>query len=317
MTRRYLLTLSLSFVALTATALLIQGQEKKQPAPPARPSVDSIYHLGPDSQRKSDIPHGLLSEKKTYRSNIFKHTERDYWVYIPANVDKSKPLRVMVFQDGNNYANPNGPVRITNVFDNLMHRKELPPIVGIFIMPGVPLDNDGNRVTDRIKTNAQRSLEYDTLSAKYADFLEKEMLPKVEKESEIKLTTKPEERAICGISSGGICAFTVAWERPDLFRKVLSHVGSFTNIREGHLYPDLIRKSQGSPKPIRVFLQGGLNDLDNRAGNWPLANQEMAAALKFAKYDYRFEFGTGGHSLAHGAAIMPESLKWLWREDSR
>ncbi|MBL8823831.1 MAG: esterase family protein [Planctomycetia bacterium] len=316
MAKRYLLSLFLSFVVLATIALLGNAQEKKQSALP-RPSVDSIYQLGQDSQRKSDVPHGSLSEKKTYRSNIFKPTDRDYWVYIPANADKSKPHRVMVFQDGNNYANPNGPVRITNVFDNLMHRKELPPIVGIFIMPGVPLDNDGNRVTDRIKTNAQRSLEYDTLSAKYADFLEKEMLPKVEKEYEIKLTTKPEERAICGISSGGICAFTVAWERPDLFRKVLSHVGSFTNIREGHLYPDLIRKSQGSPKPIRVFLQGGLNDLDNRAGNWPLANQEMAAALKFAKYDYRFEFGTGGHSLAHGAAIMPESLKWLWREDSR
>lgn len=304
------------FLALFSLVSGAIAQEKKQSSPP-RPSPDAAYQLGPDSLRKSDVPHGSLSEKKSFRSTTFKNTERDYWVYVPAHVDKTKPLRVMVFQDGNNYANPNGPVRITNVFDNLIHRKELPPIVGIFIMPGVPLDNDGNRVTDRQKSNAQRSLEYDTLSPRYAEFLEKEMLPRVEKEHDIKLTTKPEERAICGISSGGICAFTVAWERPDLFRKVLSHVGSFTNIRGGHVYPDLIRKTQGSPKPLRVFLQGGLNDLDNRAGNWPLANQEMAAALKFARYDYRFEFGTGGHSLAHGAAIMPESLKWLWREESK
>src|SRR5215813_7580413 len=84
-----------------------------------------------------------------------------------------------------------------------------------------------------------------------------------------------------GISSGGICAFTAAWERPDLFSKVLSHVGSFTNIRGGDVYPGMIRKTER--KPIRVFLQDGSNDLDNEHGSWPLANQQMAAALKYAK----------------------------------
>ena len=128
---------------------------------------------------------------------------------------------------------------------------------------------------------------------------------------EIQSDRRPDGRAICGISSGGICSWTVAWERPDQFRKVLSHVGSFTNIRGGHVYPALIRKTEHTP--IRVFLQDGANDLDNLHGNWPLANQEMAAALKFAGYDYKFEFGHEGHNGKHGGSILPESLRWLWR----
>ena len=119
-------------------------------------------------------------------------------------------------------------------------------------------------------------------------------------------------RDSCGASSGGICAWTVAWERPDQFQKVVSHVGSFTNIRGGHVYPALIRKTER--KPLRVFLQDGKNDLDNLHGSWPLANQQMAAALSFMKYDYRFVFGNGGHNYIHGGAIFPETLRWLWRD---
>jgi enterochelin esterase family protein len=137
-----------------------------------------------------------------------------------------------------------------------------------------------------------------------------EILPEVA--IEYNLTTDPNGRALCGISSGGICAFTAAWERPEAFGKVLSQVGSFTNIRGGHVYPSLIRKTER--KPIRVFLQDGSHDLDNMHGNWPLANQEMAAALKFAGYDYKFEFGDGGHNGKHGGAILPDSLRWLWRD---
>lgn len=127
------------------------------------------------------------------------------------------------------------------------------------------------------------------------------------------LSDDPNHRAICGISSGGICAFTAAWQRPDAFRKVLSHVGSFTNIRGGNVYPALIRKTE--PKPIRVFLQDGENDLDNEHGNWWLSNLQMDAALKFAKYDYKFVGGEGGHNGKHGGAILPESLVWLWNDD--
>ena len=131
-------------------------------------------------------------------------------------------------------------------------------------------------------------------------------------EKHYRITRDPEGRAICGSSSGGICSFTVAWERPDQFRKVLSTIGSFTNIRGGHVYPSLIRKTER--KPLRVFLQDGSNDLDNNFGNWPLANQQMAAALKFMGYDYRFEFGDGGHTSKHGGSLLPEALRWLWRD---
>ena len=162
------------------------------------------------------------------------------------------------------------------------------------------------------RPRSNRSFEYDTLSDQYARFLLEEILPDVGKS--YKLTDNPDQRAICGLSSGGICAWTVAWERPDAFRKVLSQIGSFTNIRGGHVYHALIRKTE--KKPIRVFLQDGSNDLDNAHGNWPLANQEMAAALKFAKYDYRFEFGDGGHTPKHGGALLPDALRWLWRPEA-
>jgi enterochelin esterase family protein len=136
-----------------------------------------------------------------------------------------------------------------------------------------------------------------------------ELLPEVGKT--YNLSQEPSNRGICGASSGGIAAFTVAWERPDQFRKVISHIGSFTNIRGGYVYPSLIR--QAAVRPIRVFLQDGSNDLDNQFGNWPLANQGMAAALKFRGYDYRFEYGDGAHTHKHGGALMPDALRWLWR----
>ncbi len=140
-----------------------------------------------------------------------------------------------------------------------------------------------------------------------------EILPEVAQK--YNLTTDPDQRAICGASSGGICAFTVAWERPDYFHKVVSHIGSFTNIRGGHVYPALIRRAP--KKPLRVFLQDGSSDLDNQFGNWPLANQEMAAALKFKKYDYKFEFGTEAHNGKHGGAIFPDTMRWLWRTEDK
>ncbi len=263
------------------------------------------YQLGPDSQEQPDVPHGKVS-KHSWTSKIFPGTVRDYWVYVPAQYDPKEPACVMVFQDGGAYVNVKGQFRVPIVFDNLIHKKEMPVTIGIFINPGtVPASAKDQ------KPRSNRSFEYDTLSDQYARFLEKEILPEVGQN--FKLRQDAAGRAICGISSGGICAFTVAWERPDLFSKVLSHVGSFTDIRGGHVYPALIRKTER--KPIRVFLQDGSHDLDNRFGNWPLANQQMAAALKFAGYDYRFEYGDGGHNGKHGGAILPDSLRWLWRAD--
>ena len=262
------------------------------------------YQLGPDSQRQEGVPQGKVT-KHSWTSKVFDGTVRDYWVYVPAQYDAAKPACVMVFQDGGNYAKEDGQFRVPIVFDNLIHKKEMPVTIGIFINPGVFPSAKSDE-----KPRPNRSFEYDTLSDQYARFLLEEILPEVGKE--YNLTKDAAGRAICGISSGGICAWTVAWERPDEFSKVLSHVGSFTNIRGGHAYQALIRKTK--PKPIRVFLQDGSGDLDNEHGNWPLANQEMAASLKFAKYDYRFEYGTGGHNGKHGGAILPESLRWLWRD---
>ncbi len=265
------------------------------------------YKLGPDSEPQDGVPQGKIIPGKWTSDKTFPGTERDYWIYVPAQYDGSQPAALMVFQDGGTYQNPKGQFRATVVFDNLIQKKEMPVTIGVFLNPGtIPPAEAGQ------KPRSNRSFEYDSLGDLYARFLIDECLPGLAKQHELKISDDPNQRAICGISSGGICAWTVAWERPDSFRKVLSHVGSFTNIRGGHVCHALIRKTER--KPIRVFLQEGSNDLDNLHGNWPLANQEMAAALKFAGYDYRFEYGDGGHNGKHGGAILPESLKWLWRE---
>ena len=268
---------------------------------------DEEYKPGPDSMRQEGVPRGTVT-KSDWRSKVFPGTVRDYWVYVPAQYDGTKPACVMVFQDGQGYVNvgENRDFRVPVVFDNLIHKGEMPVTIGIFINSGRLVDPPPKDP----KAASNRNLEYDSLSDRYARFLLEEILPEVGKR--YKLTDDPECRAICGMSSGGICAFTVAWQRPDAFRKVLSHVGSFTNIRGGHVYPSLIRSTPN--KPIRVFLQGGSNDLDNQYGNWWLANQQMAAALKFKQYDYKFVGGTGKHSGKHGGAILPDSLRWLWRE---
>jgi enterochelin esterase family protein len=269
------------------------------------PAADD-YVLGPDSYPQPGVPKGKITQFKWDKSEVYPGTTRDCWVYVPAQYDGTTPACVMVFQDGGNYINEKGQFRVPIVFDNLIHKKEMPVTVGIFVNPGVfpdKLDKAG-------KARSNRSFEYDTLSDQYARFLEKEILPEVGKS--VKLRDDAAGRAIGGISSGGICAFTAAWERPDLFSKVLSHVGSFTNIRGGDVYPGVIRKSQR--KPIRVFLQDGSGDLDNEHGSWPLGNLQMAAALRYMGYDYKFVYGDGAHNGKHGGVILPDSLRWLWRD---
>jgi enterochelin esterase-like enzyme len=260
------------------------------------------YETHPDSRERADVPKGAVKQMPPWQSKIFEGTRRDWWVYVPAQYRPENPAAVMVFQDG---AGPKDYV--PTVFDNLIARGDIPVMVGIFINPGIRADGGANR-----------SFEYDTLSDQYARFLLEEILPEVEKT--VKLRHDPASRAISGASSGGICSFTVAWERPNEFSKVLSWIGSFTNIaagktlREGgHNYEAMVRKTLPR-KPIRVFLQDGENDLDNANGNWPLANQTLAKSLAFAGYDYKFEFGHGFHSNRHGRAILPDSLRWLWRD---
>ena len=260
-----------------------------------------VYETPPDGREQTGVPKGTVKQMPPWESRIFSGTKRDWWIYVPSQYKPDTPAAVMVFQDGAG-AKDFVPV----VFDNLIAKRDMPVTVGIFIQPGAFADGKSNR-----------SFEYDTLSDQYARFLLEEILPETEKS--VKLRHDAASRAIAGASSGGICAFTVAWERPDEFSKVLSWIGSFTNLaygkttREGgHNYPALIRRTPR--KPIRVFLQDGANDLDNAAGNWPLANQAMARSLAFARYDYRFEFGQGFHSNRHGRALLPDSLRWLWRD---
>ncbi|WP_145380693.1 alpha/beta hydrolase-fold protein [Symmachiella dynata] len=268
-------------------------------------AAEEEYKLGPDSMVQEGVPQGTVTRGTWTSDKVFPGTVRDYWVYVPKQYDPQKPACVMVFQDGKWYVNTEQQFRVPTVFDNLIHKGEMPVTIGIFLNPGTfPAEKPDE------KPESNRSFEYDTLSDQYARFLLEEILPAVGKD--YNLTDDPNGRAICGISSGGICAWTVAWERPDAFRKVLSHVGSFTNIRGGHDYQAQIRKTD--PKPIRIFLQDGEGDLDNIHGNWPLANQQMAKSLAFKEYDYKFVYGTGGHNGKHGGAILPESLRWLWRD---
>ncbi len=282
-------------------------------------AADATYAPGPDAQRVAGVPQGTVTAG-TWHSTVFPDTMRQYWVYVPKQYDGSAPAAVMVFQDGHAYLDEHGDFRAPIVFDNLIQQGAMPVTVGIFLNPG----QNGGKLPEKPGWGGgnNRSFEYDTLSDQYARFLVDEILPEVGKT--VKLTADARNRAICGISSGGICAFTVAWQRPEVFSKVLSHVGSFTDIASGktrieggHNYPSLIRKAKQFDhlvKPIRVFLQDGEKDLDNEHGNWFLANQEMAAALKWAGYDYKSEWGTEGHNGKHGGAIMPDSLRWLWRD---
>lgn len=291
--------------ALLGLALLLAASVSN-----AHGAEPTKYELPDESrQRKDDVPRGKVESFEFADSKVFPGTRRTVWVYQPAQYNPAEPCRLMVFQDGHAYVGEEGQFRVPVVFDNLMASSELPPIVGVFINPG----HKGDAIPKDAWKSSNRSVEYDTLSDDYAKFLIDDLLPVIEQKTPV--SHDPDQRAICGISSGGICAFTVAWERPDSFRKVLSHVGSFTNIRGGHVYPSLVRKTD--PKPLRVALQANQFDLDNQFGNWFLANQEMAAALKFRGYDYQLENGLGEHNGEFGGSILPAQLRWLWRDEHK
>lgn len=266
------------------------------------------YKPGPDAERQEAVPHGEVRKMEPFASStVFAGTTHEWQVYVPKQYDAAKAACVMIFFDGGGFAKVDGASRVPVVFDNLIAKKEMPVTIGVFVDPGV-----FKATQPGAKDRSNRSFEYDSLGDANARFILDELMPLVAKD--YNLTKDPAGWAVCGLSSGGIAAFTLAWERPDRVRKVVSWIGSFTNIRGGYVYPAEIRKTKDKPKPIRVFLQDGANDLDNLHGNWPLSNQEMAAALKFAGYDYKFEFGDGGHSPKHGGSIFPDTLRWLWRD---
>ena len=269
------------------------------------------YKPGPDAEPREDVPHGEVRRMAPFtESAVFPGTTHEWQIYVPKQYDAAKPACVMIFFDGGGYANVGGPTRVPVVFDNLIAKKEMPVTIAVFTDPG-----NFKATQAGAKDRSNRSFEYDSLGDANARFIIDELMPVVAKD--FNLTKDPAGWAAAGMSSGGIAAFTLAWERPDRVRKVVSWIGSFTNIRGGFVYPAEIRKTKEKPKPLRVFLQEGSNDLDNLHGNWPLSNQDMAAALKFAGYDHQFVLGTGGHSPKHGGSIFPDTLRWLWRDFPR
>lgn len=260
------------------------------------------YPLNADSQRTPGVPEGKLTGPFPLSSEIFPGTQRNYWVYVPAQYDPQKPACSIVVQDGLRRAQE---WHLPEVIDNLVHKKEIPALVGIFVEPGV---------VPALKPEAQprfnRSFEYDSMGVRYARFLIEELIPEVSKS--YALSTDPNDRALAGASSGGICAFNAAWERPDAFRRVLSTIGTYVGLRGGNQFSTLVRKSE--PKPLRIFLQDGDKDLNIYGGDWWIANQDMLSALTYAGYDVHHAWGKGGHDGQHAAAIMPDALRWLWRD---
>jgi enterochelin esterase family protein len=242
-----------------------------------------------------------------WESSIFPNTTRDWWVYVPAQYDGSEPAALMVFQDGERMQNINGRWRVPTVFDNLIARGDMPPTIAVFLNPG---HDKSQPLKDGRFSN--RSYEYDSLGDRYAKFLLEEILPEVRKR--YRISEDPNLRAIGGSSSGAICAFTVAWERTESFRKVYSTVGSFTNLRGGNVYPSWVRKTE--PKPIRVAMSDTSGDIDNPFGSWPWSNQLMASSLKYMGYDVRFDWTEGyAHNDEYGSSLFPDAMKWLWRKE--
>ena len=307
---------SLAVVAMCASPLFAQSKPATTQARSRFPRPDVKYEYGLDSRRKEGVPRGKVEEFVFKDSKIFPGTIRRCGVYIPSQYKPGERAALVVFQDGvRHYMPDDREYRVPIVFDNLIHAKEMPVTIGVFIDPGYKRDELPPR--DAKGSPENRSFEYDSLSNDYVRFVLEEILPHVEKPFQVKFTDDPAGRAICGQSSGAICAFTAAWERPDQFGKVASFIGSFTNIRGGPVYPDLIRTA--APKPLRIFMQDGASDNRNRAPdrNWVAANFKMAAALEEQDYDYKFVFGEGGHSGNHGGTIFPDAMRWLWRDDPK
>ncbi|MGA2255657.1 MAG: alpha/beta hydrolase-fold protein, partial [Thermoguttaceae bacterium] len=255
---------------------------------------------GADVAATKAVPTGTLTKHTFNQSKVFPGTTRDYWVYVPAQYDGSKPACVHVEQDGLQFNMP-------AVFDRLIASGEMPVTIGVFVQPGV-LKASSTNALDRFN----RSFEYDGLGDNYARFLLDELLPHIVKEQKLNLSTSGDDRSIGGSSSGAICAFTVAWERPDAFSRVLSAIGTYVGLRGGNEYPTLIRKTE--PKPIRVFLQDGSADLNIYGGDWWMANQEMERALRYAGYEVNHIWGTDGHNGRDITEHLAAALRFLWKD---
>jgi enterochelin esterase-like enzyme len=284
---------------------------------------DDLYKLGPDSLAQDGVPHGKVVGPLTLQCEGYPGTQHTYWIYVPAQYDAAKPTALMIFNDGHAMMNPEGNVRAMNVLDNLIYRREIPTMIAVFINPGrtpeqpEPTDKDwGDRSTNR-------PAEYNSLDDKYARVICDELLPVLKKE--YNLSPDPEQHGIAGASSGGIASFTVAWKRPEQFRKVITIVGSFTDLRgpgSGSTYADKVLAAD--KKPIRIFMQDGRNDnrgtgrggtaAYNQNRDWFYQNVRLADALTKKGYDVNYAWGIGLHGQKQGGAILPEMMRWLWRD---
>ncbi|HTF21826.1 MAG TPA: alpha/beta hydrolase-fold protein [Chryseolinea sp.] len=235
-------------------------------------------------------------------SHIYPGTVRNYWVYVPKQYVATSPACLLVVQDGLNRATG---WRLPQILDSLIAAHRIPVMIGVFVDPGTV-----SASRDDAFPRYNRSLEYDALGDHYANFLVNELLPEIQKSYNIK--QDPDSRCIAGASSGAICAFNVAWERPDQFRRVLSTIGTYVGLRGGEEFTTLVRKSE--PKPIRVFLEDGSSDLNIYAGDWWTANQAMLSALTYGGYEVSHSWGSGGHDSKHAISIMGEAMEWLWRD---
>jgi gluconolactonase len=285
---------ALAFLLLSACALL--------------PAQD--YTLGPDSQPHDGVPKGAVTKYVLPPGKAYPGTPHNYAVYIPAQYDAGKPTPFMIFLDGSQ-ALGNG-LRVPVVFDNLIAKQDLPPIIGIFVDPGVlpaVSDSDQNRYN--------RIYEYDSLTPRFSDFLINELIPEVAKS--YNLSKNPDDRGLSGVSTGAVGAFMAAWNRPDQFHRVLSWIGTYVSMKGADEMPALVRKTE--PKPIRIFMQDGTQDHivpsepfgTSPFGSWPINNQVMFQALEFAGYDVKLEMGTEAHNTKQAGAVMPDALRWLWR----
>ena len=302
-----------------ATPGVAGGHSTAQSVPSPTPDPDAFYHLGPDSLPQDGVPKGEIRGPFTLPSKAYPGTQHTYWVYVPAQYDPSSPASMMIYNDGHAFMDPNGDVRAQNVMDNLIFRRELPVMIGVFINPGRRPDQPEPNASEWGDHTTNRPSEYNSLDDKYARVIVDELLPVLFKEYNI--SKDPERHGIGGSSSGAIAAFTVAWQRPNGFRKVLSNVGSFVDLRGGNAYPDIIRKSD--KKPIRVFLCDGRNDNRgqrpegapyNQAMDWFYQNVRMMQALTAKGYDLNYAWGINKHGQKMGGTILPEMMRWLWRD---
>ncbi|HTU89167.1 MAG TPA: alpha/beta hydrolase-fold protein [Gemmataceae bacterium] len=288
-----------------------------QQSTPPRANTDSQYRLGPDSLSQEGAPRGEIRGPFTLPCAIYPGTQHTYWVYMPAQYDPAVPAALMVFQDGHAFKDEKGDIRAQHVMDNLIYRREIPVMIGVFINPGRRPDQPEPTSRNWGDRDTNRPTEYNSLDDRYARVITEELMPALSKDYNI--SKDPEMHGIGGSSSGAIAAFTVAWERPNHFRKVLSNVGSFVNLRGGHVYPERVRASD--KKPIRVFLCDGRNDnRGNRNGvydkkrDWFYQNVQLMKALTEKGYDVNYAWGMNLHGQKFGGAIMPEMMRWLWRD---